>query len=212
MAKYNSGAFGGLSGKIGNVVYASWMGIPYVKRKPRKTNIPPSKAQIEQRAKFKVMSKFIGSLGNSLTDSFYNLSGKMTGRNSAFRINYSNVITGTYPAYTIEYSKVLVCRGQLFNVANANVKATGNSIIHFNWTDNSGIPMANPNDKSVLIVYCQELNQVVYTTEGANRSACAHDINAGTFAGKTVQTWLSFISANKKDFATSIYTGQLVVV
>jgi hypothetical protein len=48
MAKLKHGIFGPFSGKLGPVVGATWMGIPYVRQTPQKpeTPLPRSEGQI----------------------------------------------------------------------------------------------------------------------------------------------------------------------
>ena len=89
--------------------------------------------------------------------------------------------------------------------------AVGDGLVKFRWKDNSGIAMSNATDKCIAVVYCPELKRSVYTTAGAERSNCEHTIHAWEFTGKTVETWIGFISAEGDHVATSIYTGLLLV-
>jgi hypothetical protein len=87
--------------------------------------------------------------------------------------------------------------------------ATGGSVF-FTWTDNSGSGRAQATDMALLVVYCKALKTTIYTTTGQRGSGAAN-IDVSTFAGNTVETWLSFVSADGKDVATSFYTGELAI-
>ncbi|MGN6617524.1 MAG: DUF6266 family protein, partial [Ilyomonas sp.] len=81
----------------------------------------------------------------------------------------------------------------------------------FSWTDNSGTGRARATDKSLLLVYCPTLNMSIYVTEGADRSAGTDTVNVSTFSGETVHTYISFISEDGRDVASSIYTGEFTI-
>jgi hypothetical protein len=55
------------------------------------------------------------------------------------------------------------------------------------------------------------MRQCLYSTDAADRSEEAASFDASEFVGKTVQTWIAFISESGKDVATSIYTGEVLV-
>ena len=64
-------------------------------------------------------------------------------------------------------------------------------------------------DRAILVA---ELKQCVYTTAGGTRSSLAGDLDASQFAGQAVQTWIGFISENGQKVATSIFTGEVIIV
>lgn len=211
MGKYEKGILGGFHGKVGTVIGSSWKGIDYMKSKGRKSSKPPSPAQLEQQAKFSLVVRFVTTLGKLLMTSFKDSAIKMTGINSAFAYIYENAVTGSYPAFSLDHSKVLISKGQLHNAANPVAAASGTGGVKYSWTDNSGMAMSNATDRSILVLYCPELNQSLYTTAGAERSAATATIEAGNFTGKVVETWIGFINAEGTAVATSIYTGQVTV-
>jgi hypothetical protein len=52
----------------------------------------------------------------------------------------------------------------------------------------------------------------VYTLNGPNRSSGQAMLDVSQFSGKNVETWLGFISADGKEIANSLYTGQVAVL
>ena len=125
---------------------------------------------------------------------------------------FFNALTGTYPLFEIDYSKVVVSEGKLLTVPYPEATAETGGIVKFSWSDNSGIPNANGTDQCVMVVYCPELNRAVYSIDGATRDIGNSSINAGIFKDKIVETWISFVTADKDVYASSIYTGQLMIV
>jgi len=63
----------------------------------------------------------------------------------------------------------------------------------------------------MLVIYCPERQQCVYTTAGAERSEEVGTLDVSMFIGKTVETWVGFFSVDGKEIATSIYTGSFPV-
>lgn len=66
-------------------------------------------------------------------------------------------------------------------------------------------------DLAMLLAYCPVLNLSIYTTGSAARSAVNDTLDVSTFSGQTVETYIAFISADGKNIASSIYTGQVTV-
>lgn len=210
MGTISKGILGGFSGTVGTVIGGSWKGIDYMRSQPLKRTGTFSQSQLEQQAKFKLLVAFLQPLAGLLFISFRDYAVKMTGFNNAMSYNLRNAITGVYPSYSIDYSTALVSRGILLNAGGPAVTATSGTV-KFTWTDNSGAGSAKATDKSILVVYCDELKSVTYTTEGANRSTGEATLDASGFSGKTVETYLGFISEDGKLVANSFYTGQLAL-
>ena len=211
MAKFAGGILGAFSGKVGSVIGGNWKGITYMRSQPAKRTSTPTQAQLEQQAKFTLAIRFTNVLSALFAISFRQYANKMTGVNSAFSYLLKNAITGSYPGYSIDYSKVLISRGDLPNAENPTAVAAVASKINFAWVDNTGTGKASSDDTAILVVYCPAMKLALYTTTGATRSDGSQQYNAAVFHGQQVETWVGFISADGKEIASSIFTGQLTV-
>lgn len=109
----------------------------------------------------------------------------------------------------INYHKILVASGNRFNTERAAAKSVGDTIL-FKW-ENDLIPKDYATDKAILVAYCEALNKCIFTTMGPPRTARKAQLHVTEFRGKPVHTWLSFITADGKQVADSIYTGRLVI-
>jgi len=206
------GLFGPFSGKVGTMVGAHWRGIPYIRSLPRPRD--PNKltpAQLAQQRKFAMAVGFTKTIGPLLHASFPQYAIKMTGKNCALSWILKQAITGTAPEFTLDYPRILISRGDLPSAVDADVATVGAGVVRFNWTPNGGRQLARNSDKALLVVYCPELNDSVYHTAAADRSAGIAFINAANFTGKAVQTWLGFLSEDGQVAANSVYTGELVI-
>ena len=212
MGIISKGILGGFSGTVGTVIGGSWKGIEYMRSQPAKRQFNPTPAQLAQQMKFALVMRFQESMVGLLRITFDNFANKMSGYNNAMSYNLKNTITGTYPTFSIDYSLALVSRGDLPNASGpaATAGTTGN--INFSWTDNSGMGAAQDTDKAILVAYSETLNLSIYTLAGADRSAGAAVMNAATFSGQTVETYIGFISEDGYSIATSLYLGQVTVL
>lgn len=212
MGIISKGILGPVSGTVGNVIGGTWKGISYLRSQASARRTSSSQAQLEQQAKFALVMKFLQPMTPLLSVSFRDYAVKMSGFNNAMRYTLKNAVIGTYPAVEIDYSLVLVSRGDLPNALNPTATSTVAGVVHFAWTDNSGVGKAQSTDRSILVVYCPSRNQCIFTTEGDERNEGQEDLAVASFAGLQVETYLGFISADGKSIASSVYTGALTVL
>ncbi len=215
MGKINkgSGILGGFSGTVGTVVGGNWRGIDTLRAvaKPRKGG--STQSQINQQIKFALVTKFLSSKQDLLEISFKGFANGMTGTNSAVSHNVMNAITGVSPNYSIDYSKVLVSRGSLLSPEKAVAAAGAAGTVAFTWLNNTANSKRSAaDDKAILVAYCEATNISVYTLAGAGRSVAADTLAVPAFSGKTVQTWMAFISADGARISNSVFAGQVNVV
>jgi hypothetical protein len=211
MGLTEKGILGGFTGKVGTVVGGKWRGKNYMRSTPTKSkNAKRSTPQLEQQAKFALATQFMQGIKDLLELGFRNYAVGQTGRNSALAYILKNAITGTYPDYQIAYDQVLVTRGSLLNAFDGKAAAGARETIQFTWTNNAGPANARANDLVLIAAYCAAFKCTVYKI-GAARSAGTDTLVMPGFAGKSVHTWMSFISADKLDIATSIYAGEVTI-
>jgi len=212
MGRIKKGILGGFNGTIGTVVGGSWKGIDYMRSQPVISNSTPSPAQVAQRARFGLATKFISPITDLVSVGFQDFAVEMSGFNSAVSYTLDNAVMGSYPNFTISYPDVLVTRGRLKNGKSPVASATVADKVNFAWTDNTGRPKATATDKTILVVHCPDLDETDYVLGGAVRTAGADLIDVTEFKGKIVHTWMAFISADGKSVSDSFYTGQLTVL
>lgn len=214
MGTYAVGILGKFSGAVGTVVGSTWKGISYMRmRGTGKRTGTSSQAQVEQQAKFKLVTYFLRPL-KGLTDITFKGAGvNMTTANFALSSNLNKVITGVYPSFKIAYDKVSLSCGLLSKpfISAAIAGAVGK--INFTWSDDSAIDSnANATDIVVLVAYCEEMNLSRYAMKAGSRSELTSSLDVTGFSGKSVETWLLLISADGKKVSDSAYTGQVTVL
>ncbi|MFT3823682.1 MAG: DUF6266 family protein [Chitinophagaceae bacterium] len=215
MGQYNKGILGSFAGKIGTVIGSTWNGIMYMKSLPAiKKSRSFSQPQLEQQAKFGLMIKFVRSLYDLFILTFKNADNGMTGANSAMRYNLNNAVQGAYPAYSINYASVLISRGVLPGAEAAVTDPSSVSmagLLTFRWNDNTGKGRAKATDKAILLAYCDADKAGAYAVTTDTRGSGTATLNVQAYAGKTVHTYLAFISDDGKYVSDSVYIGMQVV-
>lgn len=211
MAQFNQSAFGDIQGKVGNMVVTKWKNKHVAKKKPGKRTKGASAPQQEQRKKMQLTGKFMRNLKEVVTLCYREKSGNIPGFSAAMGDVLVNGITGTYPDYTIDYAQVLLSRGDIRQPFKPTVASAKVDTVTFTWTTTSGMGKSKPDDKAVLVVYCEKLDVSAYTVQGPPRSSGTGDLELPGFGGQEVHTWVAFISADGKEVCNSIYAGKVTV-
>ena len=170
MAKLTESVIGKISGKIGQVVGATWKGIAVLKVLPGSIANPQTDAQLTQRQKFSATMHFLNPLSEFLKTGFRSYAVKMSGINAAMAYNIKNTLSGTYPNIAIDYPNALVSRGNLVPALNQVASSTVAGTVKFDWEDNSGEISASAYDKTLLVVFNPAQNQAVTVSELAERA------------------------------------------
>ena len=207
MAKLSQGINGPFSGKVGAVVGYTWKGIPVMRGRPSPRTKPFTPKELNQQAKFRIMNKFLRPANDLLNVTFAHLAVRMSAFNKAFSYNIKNAVSGVAPNLTIDFGMALISRGDLPNAESAAVSSPSTGLLQFTWTDNSGKGNAKATDKAFVAVYSEELSNWEYQVDIATRSQGKCEMAMINFPGRSVQTFIGFISADGKDASDSLYTG-----
>ena len=137
MGTFEKGYLGGFSGKVGTAVGSTWKDLNVLRsRPPSKRKGKPTELQLEQQAKFSLITNLLLPL-TDLLNVTYNKSAaaRMTGFNKAFSVN-NQAITGVFPAITVDYPKILLSKGSLPNVSDPAAASTVAGKLAFSWRTN----------------------------------------------------------------------------
>lgn len=212
MAKLRSGILDGFSGKVGTVVGSIWNGICTIRLYNANPSNPKSPAQLEQRAKFGTMIKFLLPLTAFLRLGFASTAIKMTALNAAMKANIKEAITGIYPAFEIDYTKAMVSVGKLAEALNPAITSTTAAEIDFTWEDNSFDYGAESTDVAMCVVYnpTKGVAKSFVTVIPRNVGAYTAEL-PNSYSGDEVQCYLAFKSATGNVVSNSQYVSSLIV-
>jgi len=209
---FKIGILGGFSGKVGTVIGASWKGIDYMRSRATSISNPNTPAQLEHRARFATIVKFLHPLTSFLRIGFKSQAIKMSAFNAAMAVNIKNAITGVFPNFEIDFTKVQVSQGNFPGALNPATLAAIAGAIEFTWEDNSWETDANATDEAVLVVYNPAKEAVVSVVGGISRSIGTQTIVLpNAYTGDEVHCYIAFTNANKSVISNSQYISGIVV-
>ncbi len=213
MGSYSKGILGPFRGKVGAVIGYSWRGKDLMRGLPKESTTTATAAQLEQRAKFSTVIKFLTPIKSILSAYF----GKEQKAKSPFNLATGYhlneaLLPGPDDTWLIDYPKVLISRGDLRGVDNPAVAARGVGELELTWTDNSGQGSADATDVLVAVVYCTEMNEFVQFNPAATRADATTTLAIPAYlSGSLAEVWVTFVTANGNLAAISSYAGSVTV-
>ena len=213
MGSYRKGILGPFRGKVGPVIGYSWRGKDMMRGLRKESSTAATLAQLEQRAKFSTVIKFLSPIKGIISAYF----GKEQKTKSQFNLATGYHLTeallpGPNDSWLIDYPKVLISRGDLRGVENATVTPGAVSEINLTWTDNSGQGSADATDLLVVVVYCTEMSEFMQFNPAATREDAAVVLDIPRYLmGSLAEVWVTFVTANGKIAAVSSYAGSVTV-
>lgn len=162
MAKVD-GLFTGLpSGKIGGVIYSSWNGKGYIKSRPERVHNPKTKAQTQNRDRFKTVIHLISAVSSFVRDGFASRAVGMSAFNAAVSYNFHHATQLSEAGGKVIYPNLMFSVGkypaprepQIIKDAAGNLKIT--------WICNTG--------------HARDLVSVVVADETSGETVCYYAI------------------------------------
>jgi hypothetical protein len=211
MGTFKKGILGSFKGQVGSVIGSNWRDITVMRSRPdRKKKGSASAKQLVQQARFTMVMNFLQPLTDLLNLTFDPTARSMSGFNKAFSSTISNAIVGTYPDFAIDYSKVLLSKGGLSGVGTASCTSAEAGKLVFAWTDNTKVADRGI-DLVFLAAYYAETKHWVYHLGAAQRNAGTATLDVSGLSGKSMQTWLGFITTDGSRASDSFYSGAVTV-
>jgi len=210
MAKLKQGIFGPISGKLGNLVGSTWLGIPYLKKRTVKVKNPKrSPAQQANNQKFAYVNTWLTPFHAFFIVGFSSLAIGKTAVAAAFSSVYKTVFTGLMPELEIDYSKMQISSGSLQGLGNASVTYVEDHLINIQWEDNSG-PSTHFNDQVMVAFYNEELKLTDGFIGNVNRTEKKYLFALEpVLIGKPLHVYIAVTSYNRKKASDTTYLGLI---
>lgn len=209
MAIAENGPGGNHRGKLGNLVYYMLNG-KNVSRGIGVTTKPPTELQLKSRMETKLSGELLGRLLDFLHTGFgvEALMAKDNAFNQAVKYNKKNIIKGTYPDLELAYDQLLVSKGLLKPAQNCQV-AQDAAGLQYSWETNPEMSWPETTDQVMMLAYFPKQERVFYTLFGSSRLSGTDVLEIPpSLQGEYMETYVSFIAANRKQLSDSIYTGS----
>lgn len=214
MGSFKKGLMGGFSGKVGNLVGASWKSIDYMKSLPRKTSKAASGKQQMQQLRFALAVDFIRPISALVTQGYQSeAKAKVTGYNVAVSQVLRDAIGGTFPNYHIDYSKVKISRGTLPRGTNFVAQSKQSNTIDLTWKDNTADEkLAHTDDELMLLIFNPAKNRYIFQDDVAKRGD-GHLLREvpTDFSGDMVHVYAAFVGRDHDSVSESMYLGEVLI-
>lgn len=208
MAILKQGILGGFSGKVGNVVGASWKGIDYIRSLPSSVSNPRTPGQVSQRTKFSLVQGFLTSMQSAVRIGFKNYAGKQTAFNAATSYNLRNGIIGEGSNIKLDFPNLKVSKGKLYPSPSGDALVYNDELI-FEWNNSRG-SNGSEYDKVIMVVFNEVLNESVVRFPQTERMDGEDRIIIPLhWLGHKVHCYLTFTSPDEKMISDSTYFGAV---
>jgi len=221
MAILRNGLAGGISGKVGNVVYYMMNGKQMSRVIGRRTK-PPTEKELANWQAMTVATQFVRSVNEFIKAGFAReaKARKMQPQNAAVSYNRKHALKGQYPNIEIDYTKVLLSTGNLHGLRGCDVVLQGDAqegfALCFTWNvlveDQA---WCSGNDQVMLMAYCPEAEgreRAWFNLYGAMRHKGQDVLELpSVFTGKFVEVYVAVVAADRMRVSESRYVGRLEV-
>lgn len=158
---------------------------------------PQTEAQLEVRAKFAFISKFISAIAHGYQKGYAKFVGGGLGPRSLFSRNIyaEEAVTGDRNnGYTVNFNKVPLSAGNLVNPYNVlGLVTAAQQTFTLSWTDNTGVGNALATDTLTLLLFNLSKQESVFSDNGATRADETFDLSyPAAWAGDTAYIYAYF--------------------
>lgn len=209
MAIAENGPNGHHRGRIGNIVYYVVNG-KNVSRTIGITTKPPTVLQLRSRMVTKLSSGLFSNLLDFINTGFsiIAIQAMDNAYNQAKKYNKDHLIKGNYPDLEIAYDLLQVSKGLLKPAQNWQV-ALDDEGLHYNWDTDPQMPWPEATDQVMMLAYFPKLEKVIFNLFGRSRISGSDVLEIPcSLQGEYMETYISFIAANRQQVANSCYTGN----
>lgn len=213
MATSNSGIPGNFTGRIGNTVYYFLNG-KWVSRSIAAVTKPATPGKLAIQMRMGIASTVLRQLKPFINLGYRQLAiaKKDNASNVAKSFLLRNAMTGEYPDISIDYEKMKVSEGPLMPALESSVTQVAEGL-RFNWFADPLAPWPDYTDQVMMLAYFPSMGKIVFDLYGAQRlqGTALLPISA-PMQSEYMETYISFVSADRSATATSCYTGSINAV
>ena len=215
MGKLKNGLHGGISGKIGNLIYSSWKGKPYVKTRPDKVKNPRTKGQTASRSAFAVVQSLIGGVSSFVRDGFAAKAIGMSAYNAAISYNLLHAVDKSSGRAELVFPALLFSTGLYSGLTNIQMQSFESGKLKITWESGEG----SAKDIVGLVAVNEPLNRSQSFSSFARREEQLSIITfPDDWKGQNIHIYVSVKPAEaitgskgKAGISESVYAGVAVV-
>lgn len=215
MGKVTDGLLGGISGKVGNLVFYQVNGETLIRTKPGAGGGSSSSLQTYHQQAFALAQDFLSPLKKEIAIGFAAYKkGSKRGIDRAKSLLLKNAIYPIEGIPVLQPDKVLVSSGDLTGVRGALLTMTEPGKFRIEWTVNSWDGSARDGDKTFVVIYDTVEPRVFSIQGGRYRKDGFHELELPwtiVGASSSVYVYFSFYAerSGKIEFSDSVCLGRI---
>jgi len=212
MARIKNGIMGPFTGTIANIVGYERLGTACMRRKADLSNRVFSEKQQAHHLRVKLANTFINPSKNFINVGFSLVTkGGQTAHNVAISQVIRGGCKGIFPDLELDFKNLLVADGDLEQARNPRVELAGITL-KFSWDYDNLLEFENRSDQVMLLAYSPETGHSFYILGGVPRSSRQAVLNVyPETEEESFETYIAFITEDRKSISKSIYTGQVTM-
>ncbi|MCX2485501.1 DUF6266 family protein [Pedobacter sp. MR2016-24] len=131
--------------------------------------------------------------------------------NHSISINKEKAVKGVYPNQETDFSKLIVAQGTVAIPKNPMVKVLNNKL-EYRWEADLQTEGAESSDQVMLLAYFPESQKAIVMASGSRRTMEKEILEIpGSNKDRKVETYMAFVSDDRKNASNSVYLGQLII-
>lgn len=212
MGILDSGILGPVRKKTGPTVARMHRNTNVVMASYRKSNKPPTTAQLEIQHKLGMLSSFLNAIENLVKPGFKQYAKRKDPVNVASSFNYDHAFSSDETGLKLNYPKLVYSRGYILGPESPGLLALPNQI-EINWLPQPQSTYCQYTDMATVMVYNPVKNDFVTMAAATDRYAQGYLLDIpSNFAGDNVHCYISFASKDGKLQGNSMYLGELTCI
>ena len=210
MGKANDGMFGGVTGKVGNLVGYYLNGKYILRSGPGKRRKKAKSGERENRKKFGIVQAWLKPICFFVRVGFKNYGTSTGGYKAAISYTLLNAMAGEYPNQYVDPELVQVSGGDLDFPEVVSMELEAGNTLRFHWSAAS--ENGDDYDQAMLLAY-DEMGKNIVGKETAAMRVTGTDIlplNPGV-SGTTYHVYIGFVAQDRSRQSKSKYLGKIII-
>ena len=202
MAKYRGEK---KSGKLGDVIYSSWHGRPYQRRRPESVANPQTEAQQAHRYAFAEISRLSSAMSVAHKVGLHSkaVRDKLNTHSVFKKINKN-----CYGADGIDYPRVHISWGSVTGISITSAEVDQEGMVRV--TFNGNCTTENKNDEFYLFVFCPDQHEGRFIEPVARSVGFVNATILEAWKGHALHLY-AFMKDKKRCTSDTVYVGQFSV-
>jgi hypothetical protein len=210
MAIVKDGILGPFQNKVGTVIGRKFRGLDVMTGLyKKKTENPPSEAQLRQQARFGMLSTFLYDAADLVEPGFKKfVKAGQSPVNAAYKFNFPQAFIEDGDNIQINFPKIIFSRGPVETPNCPSVMLIGADKIKFSWLPQAENMNSRYGDKGSFLIYSVEKKKVVVLRDKELRGVREYEYEIeDSLQGDTLHCYMSFNNERGKLAGNSVYVG-----